>query len=232
MNLNKVHRFILLPGQYYDQETGLHYNYYRYYDPETGRYITSDPIGLDGGLNTYTYVGGNPLMRADPRGQFWTTLIGAGAGAYAGYVAGGNWQSAVIGGLAGAVVGTAAPAAAAAAGTAAGEAGSFANLFAASAAYIGISGTTGAVATADINLANGNPEGQGIGYGIAAGILVPLASGEAPVAAAGLEAAGPIGEYVTSAMGAGLSILSSYIDPGATLSWRPESSTQSSSTCK
>jgi RHS repeat-associated protein len=56
------------PGQVYDEETGLHYNYFRDYNPSTGRYIQSDPIGLAGGLNTYTYVGGNPLSLIDPYG--------------------------------------------------------------------------------------------------------------------------------------------------------------------
>ena len=66
----------MFPGQYYDQETGLHYNYFRYYDPSTGRYLTSDPIGLDGGLNTYGYVGANPLIYIDPLGQSATTWDG------------------------------------------------------------------------------------------------------------------------------------------------------------
>jgi len=53
------------PGQCFDKETGLHYNYFRTYDPSTGRYLESDPIGLDGGLNTYTYVLNNPLIHMD-----------------------------------------------------------------------------------------------------------------------------------------------------------------------
>lgn len=56
-----------LPGQYYDEETGLHYNLFRYYAPECGRFVSQDPIGLRGGLNSYTYVP-NPLKYIDPLG--------------------------------------------------------------------------------------------------------------------------------------------------------------------
>lgn len=62
------------PGQYYDDETGLHYNYYRTYDPSIGRYLRSDPIGFAGGPNSYSYVELSPLRRIDPLGLIWETV--------------------------------------------------------------------------------------------------------------------------------------------------------------
>jgi len=57
-----------MPGQYADAESGLFYNWNRYYNPAIGRYISSDPIGIDGGLNTFLYAEASPVMYVDPEG--------------------------------------------------------------------------------------------------------------------------------------------------------------------
>jgi RHS repeat-associated protein len=56
------------PGQYFDYETGLHYNYFRDYNPAVGKYPQADPIGLLGGINPYNYVSSNPVNSSDPLG--------------------------------------------------------------------------------------------------------------------------------------------------------------------
>lgn len=64
-----------LPGQIYFPEAGLHYNYFRDYDPATGRYVQSDPIGLRGGLNTFGYAYNSPGKYIDPFGLFVPTNV-------------------------------------------------------------------------------------------------------------------------------------------------------------
>ncbi|MGT6014194.1 RHS repeat-associated core domain-containing protein, partial [Escherichia coli] len=66
-NPHHLQQLIRLPGQQYDEESGLYYNRHRYYDPLQGRYITQDPIGLKGGWNFYQYPL-NPVINVDPQG--------------------------------------------------------------------------------------------------------------------------------------------------------------------
>ncbi|MFC0130820.1 RHS repeat-associated core domain-containing protein, partial [Ralstonia solanacearum] len=88
------------PGQVYDAETGKHYNANRDYDPASGRYVQSDPIGLNGGQwSTYGYVGGQPTRYADPNGLCIEDLcigeaIVVGRVAYQGYRAYRTYQAA------------------------------------------------------------------------------------------------------------------------------------------
>ena len=64
---NAVENHLRFQGQYFDDESGLHYNRFRYYDPQVGRFINQDPIGLAGGMNNYQYVP-NPVSWIDPFG--------------------------------------------------------------------------------------------------------------------------------------------------------------------
>ena len=85
------------PGQYYDAETGMHYNVTREYDPSGGRYQQSDSIGLRGGMNTYSYADQDPLIKADPSGLDVTIWVpgpgrGIGDGPRNGNWCGGNWS--------------------------------------------------------------------------------------------------------------------------------------------
>lgn len=75
LGVNTISNNLGFPGQYYDEESGLYYNWHRYYDPLLGRYLRADPLGLDAGLNFYVYVGNNPLGYVD-----WDGLAARAAG--------------------------------------------------------------------------------------------------------------------------------------------------------
>jgi RHS repeat-associated protein len=89
------------PGQYFDKETNLHYNTFRDYSPEIGRYIESDPVGVSAGPNTYSYVSSNPVGFSDPLGlrtfnPFDPLSQGPGGPGSLGGVAGGAAASGLI----------------------------------------------------------------------------------------------------------------------------------------
>jgi RHS repeat-associated protein len=90
-----------LPGQYFDAESGLHYNTYRDYDPRLGRYIESDPIGLAGGVNTYAYVGNNPVGLVDPSGLLFEWMGGPWTGFGSDISTPGNFSAAFEGAASG-----------------------------------------------------------------------------------------------------------------------------------
>jgi RHS repeat-associated protein len=91
------------------EPSGLLYMRARYYDPDTGRFLSEDPLGLEGGVNLYVYAGNNPVMFVDPEGEFWAQIIGGVIGAVAGgvsaYLDGGDVgdiaRSATVGAAAG-----------------------------------------------------------------------------------------------------------------------------------
>lgn len=93
---NPVAFNLRFPGQYEDAETGLHYNWHRYYDAGLGRYLSEDPFGLAAGLNVYRYALDNPLRFFDPTGEilpavaamYGRCILGCLAGAAAGAAAG------------------------------------------------------------------------------------------------------------------------------------------------
>ncbi len=85
VGVEMVQNNLRFPGQYYDAETGLHYNWHRFYDPETGRYVSADPIGLDGGMNLYLYANGNGVNFTDPFGLWGVP--------YHGYYGGPGWTA-------------------------------------------------------------------------------------------------------------------------------------------
>jgi RHS repeat-associated protein len=81
-----------LAGQYYDEETGLHYALARYYNPQLGRYLSKDPLFDEGGsTNFYIYCDGDPINRSDPNGEFIFTAILVGAAIGAAVGAGVEW---------------------------------------------------------------------------------------------------------------------------------------------
>ncbi len=82
VTVSQVENNLRFPGQYYDSESGLHYNYHRYYDVETGRYLRVDPIGMRGGINVYVYAEDSPINFIDYNGLTVTCVFSQMAGTF------------------------------------------------------------------------------------------------------------------------------------------------------
>ena len=99
----------MFTGREFDKDTGLYYYRARYYNPEIGRFLQTDPVGYTVGVNLYTYCGNNPLNYVDPSGgEFWGALIGGTIGGAIGGISGGwrgGWIGAVSGTVGGAITG-------------------------------------------------------------------------------------------------------------------------------
>lgn len=107
--LAPVQQQLRFPGQQYEAFGGRHYNHFRDYDPTVGRYVQSDPIGLDGGINTYAYVEGNPLSYVDETGEFANVVLGGGTSVALGWLTAKitgqcySWEDALIDASTGAI---------------------------------------------------------------------------------------------------------------------------------
>ena len=142
-NINVIDNPLRLPGQFYDAKTGLHYNHFRDYDPDTGRYLQPDPIGLAGGLNPYSYVANNPLGKADPNGLCPWCVVGAGVGAgYEGLRQFHNGSLALTGASLGKIA-------------VAGTAGALTGGFGSAVSTAGVKGLNAFLANAQFNISNG-----------------------------------------------------------------------------